>query len=99
MCCLDGYYLLFAIRVKDARQQPLHLGLPVLLLFDTKIMLELNQYLFLFRVQNMYQYYIGEYFEEGTGRDIDLIQALFWYRKAAQGDQYAMNAVERLLHE
>jgi TPR repeat protein len=25
----------------------------------------------------------GEYFEEGNGRDIDIEQALFWYRKAA----------------
>ena len=38
-----------------------------------------------------------QYFEDGKGRDIDLIQALFWYRKAAaQEDQEAMVAVERL---
>jgi len=43
---------------------------------------------------------IGRYFEFGKGREIDLIQALFWYRKAAaQGNQDAMDAVERLLHE
>ena len=43
---------------------------------------------------------IGWCFENGKGRDIDLDQALFWYRKAAaQGDQRAMDAVERLLHE
>ena len=43
------------------------------------------------------QYSLGQYFEFGKGRDIDLVQALFWYRKAAaQEDQNAMEAVERL---
>ena len=43
------------------------------------------------------QYIIGEYFEVGKGRDIDIDQALFWYRKAAaQGDQEAREVVERL---
>ena len=36
-------------------------------------------------------------FEDGRGCNIDLIQALFWYRKAAaQGDQDAMVGVTRL---
>ena len=40
---------------------------------------------------------VGRFFEFGFGRDIDLIQALFWYRKAAaQGDQDANVAVGRL---
>ena len=44
------------------------------------------------------QYNIGVILEHGVGPiNIDLIQALFWYRKAAaQGDQDAMEAVERL---
>ena len=43
------------------------------------------------------QYSIGCCLELGKGRDIDLIQALFWFRKAAaQGYQAAMEAVERL---
>ena len=42
-------------------------------------------------------YYVGQYFELGKGRDIDLGQALFWYEKAAaQGEQSAIDAVERL---
>jgi TPR repeat protein len=41
---------------------------------------------------------IGCYFENGRGCDaIDLVQALFWYRKAAaQGIQFATEAAERL---
>ena len=43
------------------------------------------------------QYYIGRIFEFGKGIDIDLVQALHWYRKAAaQGHHPAMAAVERL---
>ena len=43
------------------------------------------------------QYSLGQYFEFGKGRDIDLVQALFWYQKAeAQGDQWAADAVERI---
>ena len=44
------------------------------------------------------QYFIGQYYENGFGGvDLDLTQALFWYRKAAaQGRQSAMEAVERL---
>ena len=39
----------------------------------------------------------GICFEKGWGCEINVDQALFWYRKAAvQGDQYAINAVERL---
>ena len=39
----------------------------------------------------------GICFEKGKGCEINLIQALFWYRKAAaQGDQFAIDAVERL---
>ena len=84
--------------MRDVRQLPRHLHLLVLLLFDTKIMLELNRYLFLFRFQNIHQYNIGWYFENGRGCDaIDLVQALHWYRKAAaQGMQFATDAAERL---
>ena len=40
---------------------------------------------------------IGTFVEFGKGRDIDIDQALFWYRKvAAQGDQEAEEAVEQL---
>ena len=40
----------------------------------------------------------GMCFEEGKGCEINVDQALFWYRKAAtQGDQYSINAVERLV--
>ena len=39
----------------------------------------------------------SNYFEFGTGTEIDLIQALVWYRKsAAQGNQISMEAAERL---
>ena len=42
---------------------------------------------------------VGWYFEFGKGRDIDLVQALFWYQKAeAQGDEWAAAAVERLIN-
>ena len=83
--------------MQDVRLHSLHLGILVLLLFDTKIMLDQYQYRILFHLQNIDQYNIGEYFEFGKGRDIDLIQALFWYRKAAaQGDQRAADAVERI---
>ena len=83
--------------MQDVGLLPLHLDLLVLLLFDTNAMLELNRYLFQIQIQNIDQYYIGQFFEEGKGRDIDLIQALFWYRKAAaQGDQDAIGNVARL---
>ena len=37
---------------------------------------------------------LGFYYGTGYGRDIDLTQALFWYRKAAaQGDQESMDYV------
>jgi len=43
------------------------------------------------------QHCLGRYFEDGRGTEVDLIQALSWYRKAAaQGYQVAMEAVERL---
>ena len=43
------------------------------------------------------QYFVGQYFENGTATDIDLTQALFWYRKAAaQGDREAREAADRL---
>ena len=36
--------------------------------------------------------------KKGKGCEINVDQALFWYRKAAtQGDQYSINAVERLV--
>ena len=44
------------------------------------------------------QYNIGLYLEQGRCDAKDLVQALFWYRKAAaQGYQHAITAVERLL--
>jgi len=50
-CVFDCNYLLSAM--KDVPQHQLPIDLPVLLLFDTKIMLELNQYLFLFHIQKI----------------------------------------------
>ena len=45
------------------------------------------------------QYNIGSSYEKGTGCEIDLVQAMHWYQKsAAQGIQFAIDAVERLNH-
>ena len=45
------------------------------------------------------QFMLGSCFEDGEGVDVDLVQAMHWYEKsAAQGEEQAIVAVERLHH-
>ena len=65
LCVVGGYYLFFAIHAKDARQHPLHVVILVLLLFDTKIMLD---HICLILNQNYLPSFFRPFFELGWTR-------------------------------